>query len=214
VVALFTFPIMASVTEPYCFGSRPLPRQFIAALIGGCGVAQMILVSSGNDHSQTWGLGILLGLISAAFWAARGIQARSLLQGTDALTIMAVQVSVAGVLLAPALLYVAWPISLQDLGLIALFGVAFTALPHTLTVWALKHLSFTAISIIGSLQVLSAVLMASWLLEEQLTSSVWLGALLVTLAVLGESARSLFAQQAANSSESSSPSGQSNPKRK
>ena len=188
VVAVFTYPLLASVVEPFCFGGRPVARQVWAAVLGLVGVTLITLQGGMDESAGQLRLGVTLGLISAACFALRGIYSRKLLQKTDAITIMAVQTTVVAVLFAPTLIQVSAPlVSVRELALLGILGVAFTALPHTVNVWALRHLSVAASGIIGSLQVLSGIALSVVLLGERAPLVVWIGAGLVVLAVAWES---------------------------
>lgn len=183
-VAVFTYPVITSIAEPLVHGRRPSSRQFVTALIGASGVAAMVLPGSALNETSTNTPGVLLGLVSAVLFAARNIHARSLLQKTDAVVLMAWQVTVVTALLCPSLVLLeTHALTLRTIGLVAVLGVAFTALPHTLHVWALNGLSAAALGIIGSLQVLSGIVLAAWLVDEAPRPAVWLGAVCVIAAV-------------------------------
>ena len=188
VVAVFTFPLMASILEPFWFGARPAPRQIWAALLGLAGIALISLQGSETGADGHARVGVALGLVSALCFALRGIYSRKLVAETDAITIMAIQTGIVAILFLPALIWVpAVLFDTRELVLIAVLGVAFTALPHTVIVWALKRLSVAASGIIGSLQVLSGIALAVFFLGESPTISIWIGAFLVVAAVVWES---------------------------
>ncbi len=188
VVAVFTFPIMASLVEPFFFSARPKWRQILAALLGSLGVFFMVFEEDPQGSSYHNGMGILLGLLSAACFAARGIYSRFLMKSSNAITIMAAQTTVVAIAVSPALFSLeAAVLTDRNLLLVVLLGVAFTALPHTIIVWALRRLSVAASGIMGSLQVISGITLAHLFLGEPMVLGVWLGAALVILAVATES---------------------------
>lgn len=189
VVSVFTFPIMASLTEPWFFGARPCLRQVLLAGLVVVGVATMVHgrtdTAAGSDGN---GWGILLGLVSAAFIAARNILSRRQLAGVHPIRLMAQQTLVVAVLTAPSLAWVGIEdLTTRNVALLAILGIGFTALSHTLMMWTLKHLSVAATGIIGSLQVVAGILLARWLLSEVTSLTVWLGAGTVLVAVAIES---------------------------
>lgn len=198
VVALFTFPIMASIAEPLIVARRPERRQLGAGVLVLLGIAAMQLFASGtSSEGGSIGLGVTLGLCSAACLAARNIICRSLLAEQNAVTVMAGQAWIVAILLTPSLVQLesSW-FAPKQLLLLLILGVGFTAIPHTLSVWALSRLSVATSGIVGSLQTVSTILLASWLLREPLQLGVTLGAAAVIGAVVWESSSHLRARRA------------------
>ncbi len=184
-IAVFTYPVLASIAEPVVFKRPTNARQVLTAALGATGVMFLVTPAEAQHDGNTLGVG--LGLLSAACFAARNIHARVALRQADAVELMAWQVSIVALMLSPALLSLsAADFAPHQLGLVLLLGLLFTALPHTLHVWAHKGMSAAAIGIIASLQVLSGMILASVLLEERLDAHVWSGAAIVVLAVLIE----------------------------
>jgi drug/metabolite transporter (DMT)-like permease len=179
VVAVFTHPVMTSMAEPLVYRRLPTVRQLLNALLVLAGVAYMALPAADSTSANHLS-GVLMGLLSAALFAARNIHARSLMVRADPIHLMAWQTSIAALCLAPTLWWVEsglW--QPHTLGLIVVLGVGFTALPHTLLVWAFTRLSASAVSVIGSLQVVSGIVLAALLLGEHPGQGVWLGAIAV-----------------------------------
>lgn len=189
VVALFTFPVMAAFVEPWFFGHRPRLLQLLTACVATAGVAAMRLWNDGGPTTAgNTTLGIVLGLLSAAFFTARSIIARKLLRRSSALQIMREQAMVVVVLLLPSVLLLesshwAW----RELVLLVVLGAGFTAIPHTLGVWSMKRLTVATSGVIGSLQTVSTLLLAQLFIGETAELGVWVGAGAVMLAVGVES---------------------------
>lgn len=189
VVALFTFPVMAALIEPWFFKQRPQLLQLFTACIAVAGVAAMRLWDRDADlASQNTTFGIALGLLSAAFFTARSIIARKLLRHASALQIMQEQAIVVAVLLLPSTLWLEtshWSVS--ELALVFVLGAGFTAIPHTLGVWAMKRLTVATSGVVGSLQTVSTLVLAQLFVGESISFGVWLGTVAVMLAVTIES---------------------------
>lgn len=188
VVAVFTFPVMVSLLEPWFFGARPGARQVGAAALVLAGVAALQGLSPGAAAAAN-ASGVGLALVSAALFAVRNVLSRRLLVHGDALVLMAWQTAVAALALAPVLLLVgegALPGGRAALGILVL-GLFFTALPHTIGVWAMGRLSAATVGIVGSQQVLFGIAFAWLLLGESLHPGVAAGAALVLAAVALES---------------------------
>lgn len=193
VVALFTFPVMAALIEPWFFDKRPQPVQLLSACIATAGVASMRLWGDGQAKADAnMALGIALGLCSAALFTARSIIARRLLRRSSATQIMHEQAIVVTLLLLPSVaLLDASHFNWRDLALVVVLGLGFTAIPHTLGVWSMKKLSVATSGIVGSLQTVSTLLLAQVFVGEVVAFGVWMGAGVVMLAVAVESLQRL-----------------------
>lgn len=189
VVALFTFPVMAALVEPWFFRQRPQAVQILTACIATVGVAGMRLWDGPQTSVEAnTSLGIGLGLCSAAFFTARSIIARRLLRHSSAIQIMHEQATVVAVLLLPSTLLLGWTeLTLREFGLMLVLGAGFTAIPHTLGVWAMKRLTVATSGVVGSLQTVSTLVLAQALVGESISVGVWLGAAAVVFAVALES---------------------------
>ena len=187
VVSTFTFPLMASLAEPFFWRARPSLGQVSAAALGVLGVA-LVQQGSAALPGRADGrieLGIVLGLVAAACFAARGIYNRKLMVHGSATGIMAIQVTVVAVLFAPFMLQLRdSDLSAEKIGMVLLLGVGFTALPHTLITWALRGLDFATTGVLGSIQVQSALVLAHVLLDEAMGARIILGGAVVLVAVV------------------------------
>lgn len=187
VIAVFTFPVMVSLIEPWFFGARPGARQLLAAALVVVGV--WALQGLAPEAAAAEDLpGVALALVSAALFAVRNVLSRRLLVHGDALVLMGWQTAVAAIALAPALV----GLEAGDFGRgagvgILVLGLLFTALPHTVGVWAMGRLSAATVGIVGSQQVIFGIAFAWLLLGESLHAGVGAGAALVLLAVAAES---------------------------
>jgi len=186
-IAVFTFPVMVSLLEPWFFGERPGARQLLAAILVVAGVWALQGLAPGIAGPEDL-RGIALALFSAALFAVRNVLSRRLLVHGDALVLMGWQTAVAAVALSPALLLLD-PAAVAPAALpgILVLGLVFTALPHTVGVWAMGRLSAATVGIVGSQQVLFGIAFAWLLLGEPLHAGVGIGAALVLAAVAAES---------------------------
>lgn len=189
VVALFTFPVMAALIEPWFFDKRPQAVQLLSACVATAGVACMRLwEDNAAPADANTGLGITLGLCSAALFTARSIIARRLLRRASATQIMHEQAIVVSLLLLPSVaLLDASHLNVRELLLVLVLGVGFTAIPHTLGVWSMKKLSVATSGIVGSLQTVSTLMLAQIFVGEVVAFGVWVGASVVIVAVAVES---------------------------
>ncbi len=198
IVAVFTFPIIASLVEPFAFSARPSPRDVAWAVLSAVGVGTMVWQGFFGPEQSKLVVGVGFGLVSALFFAARGIASRKLLSEADPFSIMAVQVTVVACLFSPALLSVpSESITVSKLGLVLFLGIGLTAIPHTIFVWAFQRMSVARSGVIASLEVVSGILLATLILGEENPASVWFGAAVVVAAVIAQSRASLRATETA-----------------
>lgn len=186
-VAVFTFPVMTSLLEPALLGGRPGARQLGAALAVAAGVAGLQGLAPAEVAAANRA-GVALALLSAACFALRNVLSRRLMEGGDALGLMAVQTAVAALALSPALVWLELgAVPARGYAGILVLGVLFTALPHTVVVWAMGRLSAATVGIVGTQQVLFGIVFAWALLGEPLHAGIGLGAAAVIGAVALES---------------------------
>jgi len=189
IVAVYTFPMMAALLEPWLFGGRLEPRGLRAAAWVVLGILAMRLLDGehqGTGHDN--GLGIMLGICSAALYTARNLLSRKLVPKVGVIRMMGLQAAVVSIVLLPSLAMLDGSnLHARDVGLLLLFGIAFTAVPHALLIWAFQRLSVAAVGIVGSIEVVSGVVMAWVWLGEPIQASVALGAVGVIAGVGSES---------------------------
>ena len=192
IVAVFTFPVVASLVEPLLFGKRPNLRDFAWAVISVLGVGTIAWQGLTAQGETNLLVGVGFGLLASVFFAARGMTSRKLLSDSDPLFIMATQVSVVAIVFSPALLSIPPDVlGAREIGLVLFLGVGLTAIPHTVFVWAFQSLSVARSGVIASLEVVSGILFATVLLGERNPVTVWFGAAVVILAVIAQSRASL-----------------------
>lgn len=183
-IALFTYPMMTSLLEPFFFGGWPKRRQVAAAILVAAGVA-CLRPAPGTGNEMY--IGIALALLSAALFSVRNILSRKLVAKSDGLAIMGWQTTIAAIVYAPSCagLHLADVPLTVWLGVFAL-GIFFTAIPHTLRILVKRHLTTSTVDILAALQVVGGLLLAWWLVHEPFTRSVLIGAGCVLSAVLWE----------------------------
>lgn len=190
VICVFTFPIMISVIEPWFFGERPQFSAVGGAILMFVGIVllQALAPAEKQGVGGSYFLGSMLALFSAACFGARNVLSRLLLKHGNAVVLMRWQTATATLVLLPGLWWVEpAQVTLDQLGLLLVLGLFFTALPHTVAVWAMHGLSATTVGIVGSQQVVAGILFAWLLLNEQLHAGVFAGAALVLAAVVWQS---------------------------
>ncbi|MBD3420968.1 MAG: EamA family transporter [Chitinivibrionales bacterium] len=184
-VSLFTFPSMMALAEPLSQKERPSIRQLFAALLIVAGVG---LLAEWRNPSPGVLAGIAVALLSALLFTVRNLITKSLMRSEDSMVVMAWQTMIASVVLAPLIPFYEHDFAgMQSLAWLVLLGIVFTALPHTLRIYSMKHLPVATIDIISAIAVPASALLAWAHLNEMPTLRTIAGAALVLSAIIVES---------------------------
>ena len=183
-LAFSTFPLFTTFLEPLYFGERLHRRDLLTALAVTAG---LLLVPPSFDPGNHLTQGVLLGILSALFYAVLSLLSRSCSARYPAITISFYQQLVAALCTLP--LTLAWhgPVSLHDGLLLLLLGVVFTALGQGLVVASLRHIRAQTASVVIGLEPVYAILFAWLLLNEIPAGKTLLGGMLICGAVFSAS---------------------------
>lgn len=188
IIALHTYPILTILLEPLFFRER---LQWVDVW---CGLAVMagilVLVPEfrlDSDVTQ----GVLWGVFSAVFFALRNLLTRAYVRRYSGSTLMFYQVLVIAVLMIPYALARPPVADARSLGLLALLGVGFTALPQTLFTSGHAHLKAKTVSIIATLLPVYGAISAFLLLGEVPSGRTIVGGVIVVGTVVVETLRSI-----------------------
>jgi drug/metabolite transporter (DMT)-like permease len=178
-----TFPLFATALEPLMLRDRPRRVDVAAALLILPGI--YLLVPS-LDLSNSTTRGVVWGLLAGLTFAVLSIWNRGLTRRYSSPVISLYQDGVAALVLLPTLLFVrpAGGVSLHDVVVLLVLGVACTALAHTLFIEGMRTLTAQAASVIAALEPVWGVLFALVLLGEVPTLRVLFGGALILGATL------------------------------
>jgi drug/metabolite transporter (DMT)-like permease len=183
VVSMFTWPVMAVLLEPLIFRSGYRLADLGLAVCALVGVA--LVVPEFSLHSSAL-QGAAWGLVSALLFALRNILHRRYLAGYPAVRMMAFQLVVVALCLAP---FMELPDAGTDWWLLVLLGLVFTACAHTLLVGTMRELKAKTVGMISCLQPVYGIAAAALLLNELPTWRGLLGALVVFAVAVVETVR-------------------------
>lgn len=182
-IALFTFPVITVLLEPFFEGIRLVWQDIVSTLIVLVGI-YMIVPDTSLENDVT--LGIAVGILSAFLYAIRNLVHRkyfSQYSGAHAMTVQTfIIILCLGFFTSEAL----YQISLESLVLLVILGSVCTAAPHALIATSLKHLRAKTFSLIACAQPIYGVLFAMVILNEQPTWKTLVGGLLVISAAVYE----------------------------
>lgn len=187
IIALHTFPVITVFLEPLFHGERLQPRDVMAALLMLTGI--YLLVPGFELHSATV-QGVLWGVLSAFLYALRNVLQRHYFHRNPAGHALFYQAIVVALVLLPFAGGEVDSVTSTQWLQLALLGVFFTALPHTLFAHSLRRLRAKTASLIASLQVVYATVFAAVLLGEVPRLPTVAGGALVVAGALFETYRS------------------------
>lgn len=175
-LAFSTFPLFTTFLEPLYFGERLHRRDILTA----CAVtAGLVLVTPSFDPGNHLTQGVLLGVLSALFYAVLSLLSRSSSARYPAITVSFYQQVVAALCTLPFSLSWQGSISLHDGLLLMLLGIVFTALGQALVVASLRHIRAQTASVVIGLEPVYGILFAWLLLSEVPAGRTLLGGMLI-----------------------------------
>lgn len=185
-ISFATFPVFVTFLEPLVTRQRLRPLDVLLALTTLAGVALVTpSVELANDTTR----GVLWGLLAAGSFAVLALCNRQYVRRYSSLTIAFYQDTSAALALLPFLFVQQQPVALQDLLLLMLLGVLFTALAHTLFIQGLRGVRAQTASLISSLEPVYGILFAALLLGEIPTLRTLAGGAVILGVVLYSSLR-------------------------
>jgi drug/metabolite transporter (DMT)-like permease len=158
-----TFPIFVTFLEPYFFKEKIKRSDIFLALVTFLGV---ILVIPRFEIANNITQGALWGIASGFTFAVLSILNRKYVKKYSSLVIAFYQDSAAAIVLLPFLFLMEFTFTLKDILLLALLGVCFTALAHTLFIKGLTRVKAKTASIIACLEPVYGIVMAFFFLGE------------------------------------------------
>jgi len=182
-IALFTFPVMTVLLEPFFEGIRLVWQDIVSALVVLFGIYLIVPeVSLENEITQ----GVLIGVASAILYSFRNLVHRKHFSHYSGAHAMAYQTLIIFISLSFFSSDELFKASNETyIGLVVL-GIFLTAVPHALIAASLKHLRAKTFSLIACMQPLYGVSLAIVVLGEQPRWQTIVGGLLVISAAIYE----------------------------
>lgn len=186
-LAMFTFPVITILLEPFFSGKSCSSLDILAGLVVLAGLG--IMVGPGLvDLQRPVTLGVLSGVLSALLFALRNLLQKYLYAGKSSESLMLHQVIAISLMLAP---FIDIPrvltLSRAGIFMILLLGLFSTAIGHTLLTFSLKQLPAKSVALIQCSQPLVATLLAWWVIDERPGLRVIIGGGLVLFVAAYES---------------------------
>lgn len=171
-----SFTIFVTFLEPLFDRERIRVSSIVTALIAFGGIALIVPeFRLGNEMTQ----GLLWGLFSGFSYAILSILNRKTVARYPGALVAFYEQTWALLLLAPFMLFQPMELSMRDLELLALLGIVFTGVGHTLFIGGLKKVKTQTAAIITCAEPVYSILLAIFLLGEIPTLKVLLGGFLI-----------------------------------
>jgi drug/metabolite transporter (DMT)-like permease len=182
-IALFTFPVITVLLEPFFEDIKLVWQDILSAVIVVIGIFLIVPETSiGNNVTR----GILLGIVSALLYSLRNLLHHKYFKRYSGPQAMAYQTLIISICLVG---FVSEDMFTADytvyLNLVVL-GTICTALPHALIAFTLIHLRAKTFSLIACMQPFYGVIFAILVLNETLNLQTLLGGLMVISAAFYE----------------------------
>ncbi len=175
-ITFASFPVFVSFLEPLMFKEKFHYQALIQALLTIIGILFILPLgnlTSGDIDGVTW------GMLSAFTFALLTLLNRKFVAKTSAKKVAFYQNSSATLCLFPIIFLYPITISSQQLSVIIILGVVFTALAHTLFNHSLKTVKAHTASIAISLEPIYGSIAAYFLLGEHITLMMVIGGMIV-----------------------------------
>ncbi len=162
-ITFSTFPIFVTFLEPVFFKEKLRPADVVLALVTFTGVV-LVVPAFNLDNATTQGA--LWGTTSGLTFALLSIMNRKYARAYSSLVVAFYQDAAAALFLIPFLFLPAPVMTLPDMLWLALLGIVFTGVAHSLFIRGLAHVKAQTASIIASLEPVYGILAAALLLGE------------------------------------------------
>ncbi|MCK5077215.1 MAG: EamA family transporter, partial [Calditrichia bacterium] len=173
-----TFPVFVTFMEPLFFKEKIKFKNIFIALITFAGVALVIPEYKLDNNITT---GALWGVFSGFTFAVLSIMNRKYVKKYSSLVIAFYQNSVSTVLLIPFLFLSPQMFIMKNILLLALLGIVFTAVAHSLFIKGMKFVKVQTASVIACLEPVYGIVFAILLLNEIPAQRVWAGGLIILI---------------------------------
>jgi len=175
-ITFATFPIFVSFLEPVFFKEKFTFQSIIQALLTLVGV-YLILPHSSLDSNVTQGA--IWGILSAFSFAVLTLLNRKFVVKVSAKKVAFYQNAFAAIAILPLLMLTPVRVSSEQLLVLMLLGVIFTAIAHSLFNHSLKSLKAQAASLAVSLEPIYGIIAAFFLLGESINLMMFIGGSIV-----------------------------------
>ena len=184
-LSMFVYPVITVMLEPFYLKKQFRLIQIPVALLALAGIYILMPAFDINNDNT---LGILMGLLSAFFYAVRNLLLKKHATTEDGLVVILHQLLVVVILTIPFLFF--QQVSFVTLRIewyyLLFLGVVTTAMGHTFFVKSLNHFSVSTVSILSNFTPVVGILLGMAFLNETPSGNILLGGSLILITALLE----------------------------
>lgn len=162
-LSLFTFPLFLALLEPLLLKEKWRAMNLITSI---CILGGILLIVPDFRFENQNTRGVLWGLLSSVTLSLMLLMTRRFVRSYDSITISLYKSITATVLLLPFFYSISFEWTGREVGLIALLGIVFTALPYLLITNSLRTLNAHSVGLIISLEPIYGIVLALVFLHE------------------------------------------------
>lgn len=171
-ITFATFPVFVSFLEPLFFKEKFSSKALIQASLTVVGIS---LILPENSIDSYVFIGACWGVISALAFAVLTLMNRKFVASSPAKKVAFYQNAFAAIFLIPFIAIEPVKISIEQLAILALLGIVFTALAHSLFIYSLKTIKAQAASMAVTLEPIYGIIAAYFFLGESLSIMMLIG---------------------------------------
>jgi drug/metabolite transporter (DMT)-like permease len=171
-ITFATFPVFVSFLEPIFLKEQFCFRALIQAILTVIGISLILPENTIDSHVI---IGAFWGTISALSFALLTVLNRKFVAKISAKKVAFYQNAFAALFLLPLIVIEPMVISIEQLAVLALLGIVFTAFAHSIFNHSLKTISAQTASIAVSLEPIYGIIAAYFLLNESVSLMMILG---------------------------------------
>jgi drug/metabolite transporter (DMT)-like permease len=185
-LSLFTYPVITALLEPVFFRTKLSKNQLV---LSGLVVVGIYFLTPELNFENSDTKGVLMGIISAVFYALRNILTKRNISHYNASKVMFYQMLVIIVFLWPVTIDYQYA-SANNWPRIIVLALITTDIGHTLFVNSFKNFTITAVSIMSSMSPIYGIIFGMLFLSEIPSTSTFFGGALILTTVVIESFQS------------------------
>ncbi|MFV8224462.1 DMT family transporter [Christiangramia aquimixticola] len=183
-LSLFTYPVITALLEPILFKIRFNKIHLGLSILVLFGI---YFLSPPMDFGDKTFIAVILGLVSAVFYALRNLLMKNEVGRYNGSALMFYQILVIGILLSPSIFFSEIREVLDQWKPLLTLAVLTTCIGHTMFLISFKNFSITAASIMSSIQPVYGIVLGFLFLNEIPSLQTIIGGSLIISAVLIES---------------------------
>ncbi|MBI5228163.1 EamA family transporter [Candidatus Micrarchaeota archaeon] len=162
-ISIYTFPVMITFIEPIVFKEKISKLNIVLALVALLGIVLIVPDFSGANNITK---GVLWGLLAALSFSITAVMNRKYSQTYSSSVITFYECLVSGIILMPFLFIEHFIIQVNDLLLMVILGLVFTAIAYSLYTKGLKYVKAQKAGLIGTIEPVYSIIFAAALLGE------------------------------------------------